>query len=373
MRLCWLADALSPHIRKWVRHYCAQGHSILLISSRTLVLPGVKVIQLPMSSLGKCGYVLSVPWVRREVEEFQPDIVHGHYLTSYGGIVGRVGRRPFVLSAWGSDVLVTLCSPGIGGGLARWFDGPALRGAAAVTVESPALVEPLARLGVPPERIEVLPWGIDLNLFNRSSQNRCSRVIDELTLSWHWPVILGIRSLKPVYNATLLLSAFSRLLYVFPRAVLVLLAGVRDQAYYRRVLGLIASLRVQHCVRVVTRLLEPDEVASLLGVSDVAVSVPQTDSLSVSVLEAAASCVPLVLSRIPSNEHLVDSGLQAHVVDFDSLELKEAIEDAVCAGRAGTGSNRTLVREQFSWQLTVERMDRIYTRVLENEVPRHVD
>ncbi|MEZ5608242.1 MAG: glycosyltransferase [Burkholderiaceae bacterium] len=74
---------------------------------------------------------------RRHVRELAPDIVHAHYITSYGYLAARCGRHPLVLTAWGSDLLVTpQASPWM-----RWLTGWILRRADLITGDSASLMD----------------------------------------------------------------------------------------------------------------------------------------------------------------------------------------------------------------------------------------
>jgi len=44
--------------------------------------------------------------VKKIIDRFRPDVVNAHFLPNYGWMALRLGLRPWVLSTWGSDVLV---------------------------------------------------------------------------------------------------------------------------------------------------------------------------------------------------------------------------------------------------------------------------
>ena len=43
--------------------------------------------------------------LKTAIAQFKPDVVHAHYATSYGLIGALSGFHPFVISAWGTDVM----------------------------------------------------------------------------------------------------------------------------------------------------------------------------------------------------------------------------------------------------------------------------
>ena len=52
------------------------------------------------------AYSLAARPARRALAEFAPDLVNAHFVPNYGWMALLAGIRPWVLSTWGSDVLV---------------------------------------------------------------------------------------------------------------------------------------------------------------------------------------------------------------------------------------------------------------------------
>jgi len=95
--------------------------------------------------------------LRRECAAFHPDVLHVHWWVP-GGLAawpGNAGRVPVVLTSHGTDLFLLDRFP-----VARWAAGPIFRAAAHVTVISSPLVPRVERLGVPAERITVLPMPV---------------------------------------------------------------------------------------------------------------------------------------------------------------------------------------------------------------------
>ena len=42
--------------------------------------------------------------LKSEIVKFNPDLIHAHYASSYGFIAFLTRFKPFILSAWGSDI-----------------------------------------------------------------------------------------------------------------------------------------------------------------------------------------------------------------------------------------------------------------------------
>jgi len=101
--------------------------------------------------------------VRRECAAFRPEVVHVHWWVPGGFAVwpGGAAGRPVVLTSHGTDLFLLDRFPA-----ARRLAGPIFRAARAVTVISSPLVERVERLGVPRDRITVLPMPLTVGRFS---------------------------------------------------------------------------------------------------------------------------------------------------------------------------------------------------------------
>jgi len=106
--------------------------------------------------------------VRRECAAFTPDVVHVHWWVPGGFAVwpGNPAGRPVVLTSHGTDLFLLDRFPA-----ARRIAGPIFRAASQVTVISTPLVERVERLGVPAERITVLPMPLTAGRFSSAPRN----------------------------------------------------------------------------------------------------------------------------------------------------------------------------------------------------------
>jgi len=107
MKICYLANAASIHTKRWARHFAGRRHQITVISYQPGKIEGIQVYTLPSTFFGTpVDYFLNLKRVRYLVQKISPDILHAHYVTSYGLFGALAGKRPLIISAWGSDVLV---------------------------------------------------------------------------------------------------------------------------------------------------------------------------------------------------------------------------------------------------------------------------
>lgn len=100
--------------------------------------------------------------LRAECSSFRPDVVHVHWWVPGGFAAwpGNAAGCPVVLTSHGTDLFLLDRFP-----FARAVAGPIFRAAAQVTVISTPLVARVERLGVPRDRITVLPMPVSAERF----------------------------------------------------------------------------------------------------------------------------------------------------------------------------------------------------------------
>jgi hypothetical protein len=154
-----LADA-SPSTVALINRLAERGWIVHLISHKIPPTGSldirVKVHRLPVPTrypLTYLAFLAAAPIIR----SIKPDIVHAHYLTSFG-IMAAVYRRflrfkPMILTACGDDVLVDSR-----GGMTRWSAEHALKMFEVVTCSSKDIAKGLQALEAPADRIEQIDW-----------------------------------------------------------------------------------------------------------------------------------------------------------------------------------------------------------------------
>lgn len=110
MRICFISDAGSVHTIKWCEYFHSLGYEISVISLRPGEINNTKVYAFQeadfneKSDFRKLWYLTYTSRVKKFLEEIQPDIIHVHYVTSYGILGALSGFHPCVMSVWGTDI-----------------------------------------------------------------------------------------------------------------------------------------------------------------------------------------------------------------------------------------------------------------------------
>lgn len=295
--------------------------------------------------------------LRREIARFRPALVHTTLFNS--GVVGRLAaasaRVPAVAS-WVNTTYSPIATPGTS---ARWkaravklAERLLFRHAtAAVHALTDAAAQSIhAKLGVPLDRVTVIPRGRDRNTLGEPSPTRRAAVRDRLGLATDAAVLLNVGRQERQKGQVGLIEAFAKIHAQRPDAVLLIAgrpgaASVDIQAGIERH-GLAADVRV---------LGQRDDVPDLLAAADVFVFSSLWEGLGCAVLEAMAMEIPIVSYGVPAvAEVLGQTGLLVPVGDHDALAT--TVVQALAAVTTLRREQAQAARRRFDDLFAVDRV-----------------
>jgi L-malate glycosyltransferase len=175
----------------------------------------------------------------------------------------------------------------------------------AVTANSDWLASAVAGVGVQPERIHRIGWGVDTRLFSGTPDRS---LID--TIFPGRRVIVSPRLHKALYNLDVLVEAVPLVLRDVPDAAFLFMGDGADTEILR---ARAERLGVSGAVHF--RNFADHELPLVFAGSELSVSIPSSDTgRPTSLLEAMASSLPVVVSDLPAIRELVEAGEGAEVV-----------------------------------------------------------
>jgi glycosyltransferase involved in cell wall biosynthesis len=318
MRIIVAGPAASIHVDRWVRHLARRGHAVSVFSdlAPTQLPPSVSVrissgAWLPKPARFLLG-ALQLWWqVRRE----RPDVVHLHSVGATALLARAVPSGRLVISPWGSEVAAAMRN-----GLRRRIVKHALRRAALVLTTSRSMAaDVVSAFKVAPERVAVISWGVDTELFRPAEHDERRRRRAAFGLP-DGIVVTAIRTTQETYRTREVIRAFMDAgrddmhLVVIAGFTVGDRAKAATQATYRQeVGGLARAVGAGRCT-IIDRQLAQSDYAELLSSSDGAVSIPAADQRSSSVLEALAVGATVVGSAIDPYRELQADGFAIDLI-----------------------------------------------------------
>ncbi len=296
MRLCYIANANSIHTRRWVMPFVQRGDEVHVISYMRVTRPWpevalVDLTQLPNPPKGKQYYWAY--WLRNYLHRTRPDILHAHQVSIAGWLGALTGYHPFVISAWGSDLLIEPKRSRWG----RWKTQFALKHCDALTAPSPLLVKSALNLGVKREHVHFIPWGVETDVFTPFPDDRFI-TRQQFGIAPNAKVIFSPRGLKPIYNHDIIIQTVAQILPNLPSIHLCFLDFNADPDYKNTLYQQIADAGLTSHVHWLPAQSDMNAMARLYRMTDAVVSIPSSEGYGFSVYEALACGVPTLISDL---------------------------------------------------------------------------
>ena len=339
--------------RRWqiYRHIPSEEQvgSINVSHPRYPLLPG-----LFMPLHGLLMFLGSVIPARRLQRHFDFACIDAHYVYPDGFaavLLGKTLKLPVIVSARGTDINVfpsfRLIRPMI-----RWT----LRHATGLIAVSNALKERMTLLGIPPDKIRVIPNGVDVKRFFPVDRQEARR---QLGLSRDNPTIVCVASLTPVKRHDMLIQALSEVAKKNPKMRAYI---VGEGPLHSRLQALIEAQRMNHQVFLVGG--KPNaELHLWFSAADVSCLVSSREGWPNVVMESIACGTPVVATRVGGVPEILVSSELGILVDEDGRSLAAGI----CAALQRTWDRQELVRraESRTWETVAAEVVEYFRNLLQ--------
>lgn len=356
MKICFLAEASSIHSRKWVEYFAQKGNEVYWISLTPPTRGNIEKIKFYRF---KGNLLLNAMRIKKLIRKIAPDILHSHYAGRDGFIGALSGFHPFVLTAWGSDVLFAAKSR-IKGPFVKF----SLNKADLITCDAEHMKKAIIELGVPAAKIKIIHFGIDTEKFSPGEKDE--KLIKNLELSGYKTVI-SLRNLDPIYDLETLIKSIPLILKEMPKTKFVI-AGTGPQEKMLKELA--RSLKVLEMTQFIGRI-PNDKMPKYLRIVDVYVSTSLSDAgIAASTAEAMACGLPVVITDSEENRKWINDGKNGFVVPTKNPEalakkIIHLLKDEDRRREFGKFS-RGIIKERNDYYKEMEKMEKIYNELIKN-------
>ncbi|MFN8487848.1 MAG: glycosyltransferase family 4 protein [Caldilineaceae bacterium] len=372
MKIAYLAEGYNVHDRRFLEKLVERGHEPYLISYHTselLQVDGVKTLDFT-KTFDFSFHADHVPrrrylqfWrmgrhLARVLETLQPDILHTGYLR-WHGFIGALANFPRTLSMpWGSDVLIEPQHSHFTALAAK----VSLRRAQWITCDCELVKQRIIELAhCSPEKIVVFPWGINLQTFQPRPEGQAIR----RRLGWEQnDVLIMTRNFMPVYGIEYFLQALPEIIKQQPQTRVILIGTGPLEATFREQLQADGLTDYVHF----TGRVNEQEMAAYLSAADVYVTTALSDGTSVSMLEAMACGLPLIVSDAPAYDEWIThgvNGMRAKRADVSSIQaaILTLLKNPSLRKRMGE-INLGIARDKADWEANFTKLEQIYADLM---------
>jgi len=306
------------------------------------------------TKISKFIYLKAIQKIKKLIKNFNPDILHAHYASSYGLLGALSGFHPYVLSVWGADIFDFPNISFLHKNIIKYNLFKADR------ILSTSEIMKVETKKYTNKKIEVTPFGVDTGRFS-------PRKVESL-FSDNDVVIGTIKSLEKKYGIEYLIRAFSivkRNNKNYSLKLLIVGKGTLQQ----KLRDLVRELDLANDT-IFTGFINQDEVEKYHNMLDISVtfSTDNSESFGVAVLEASACEKPVVVADVGGLPEVVENGITGFVVEPKNITVLADVlnklilnpELRIAMGKKG----RERVIKKYDWDDSIYQMISVYDSLI---------
>ena len=362
MKILYISNPNSNLTRVWVNWFSKNGHQVAIIADNPLKIewPNMTIFDLPgRFNLRFIRFYFWEIWTRQILRNWQPDILHAHRVSSAGWLGTFTNFHPFVVTAWGSDLLTHPKRSRI----ARTLADIVLRNADLITANSKTVLQQAIRFGGNPSCCNKISWGVDLNQFYPENANRLR---EELNLG-NGPIVLSPRAVGSIYNTDVIIESIPIVLNQFPDVIYLFLNSENDPIYKSILQKRIDELGINKCIKWLP-FQTTDRFIDFFRISTVVISIPSSDSIPTTVLEAFACGSPVIVSDLPAIKEIITNNINGIIIpinDYHALAQStiEMLSNPLIRGSFAR-YNISWVNENANRATEMKKMEGLYYDLL---------
>jgi glycosyltransferase involved in cell wall biosynthesis len=304
MKKLMIIGSNSIHVYNYINLVKDYFDEIILITNKKREGTSVKTIELDFH-LKLSSRLKTVAKIKNLIQEYAPSIIHIHQVNSYAYyslLAARKSSAPKILTAWGSDILLSPKNSFLLKKMVQFN----LRHADFFTSDSEFMAEEMRSL-LPKRKLDILiaNFGIEIIEKDLLKEN----------------IIYSNRLHKKLYQIESVINAFKLFLEnSIDKTWKLVIAATGEET--NNLKSMVEHLNLKGNVEFVGWV-DQEKNVEYYSKARLFVSIPESDATSISLLEAMAyGCIP-VLSDLPANREWIDDGKNGIIVNSPSENIFE--------------------------------------------------
>jgi len=377
VKIAYLSSGESIHDYRFLSKMIQYGHKPFLISyfgTDLVQVKGVKTYHFDYRKLYgfnryinymldfqavKKIYTFQVAYhLKKLLRKLKPDILHTNFI-HYEGFCGALtGFRPTISMPWGTDILINPERSSFH----KFAAKVTLKKANMIVYDSDIVRQKIVKLiNCPNDKMIKVLCGVDLNIFNTSISG--NEIRERLRLHGKKVLIMN-RNFRSVYGIEYFIESLPIVIKRIPNVFVILIGEGSTKHYCQKKIEKLGLKDYVYFAGAV----DETEMAKYLNAADIYVSTSLSDGTSVSLLEAFACALPVVVTDIPANKEWVKDGDNGFLVPVkNSEETANAILKLLKNNQIAdifAENNLRKAKEKADWDKQFQKLNEIYIRLV---------
>jgi glycosyltransferase involved in cell wall biosynthesis len=375
MRICYFSHNLNVHDYRFLSALVERNYDVYLVSyvkkkSFTEIpkdianIKNLKIIHRKYNFTQEYHFLFPAMVIdfRRLINKIRPDVLHSGYVLSDGFIGALSGFHPVLLMPWGSDILIEPKKSL----LRRKIIEYTINKADFIACDCETVKNKIIQMTeFKEDRIVTFPWGVELDKFYPDPR-KSVRIREKL--EWFDNKILIMnRAFESVYGVQYFIEALPEILIREPETRVILIGtGTLE----KQIRSLVTEMKLDEIIKFIGEV-PIDEMPDYLNAADVYISTSLSDGTSLSLLEAMACALPVVVTEIPANKEWVIDGHNGFLVPpKNPREVSKRVLTLLKIGNLREDmkkKNLAIAKNKADWAKNVDKLEGIYKALKDKE------
>jgi len=372
MRICYVSNNFEIHDYRFLKKMAENNYDVHAVSLKKsevddkFKVDGIKYYefckigkfyQKRFHGLNPFWFITAAKFLKEIINEVGPDILHGGYTSISGFICALTGFHPFLLMAWGSDILIDPDKNPI----IKKIVSFSINHADMITCDAEIVKKEIVQnYQYDEKKIVVFPWGINLDIFNPDNNEMPTELLE-----WHDKIIVVCtRQHKKIYGIEYLINAIP---LVIEKNKNVRFLFIGDGPLTKTYINKLKQLNVDKYAKFVGKL-KNENLPLYLSNSDIYISPSLSDGSSLCLMEALACGLPVVVTNIAANHEWVRNnynGIFCYKRDSEGIAksiIKLASDKNLRMKMRENSLN--IARESADWNINFSKLEKVYRQLL---------
>jgi glycosyltransferase involved in cell wall biosynthesis len=356
MKVLFFTQGFTTHDLRFLKALVQTEHDVLFLSlDHRFVLPNPPDLPENITLLNWAADSKPFRWsdfpdrfeqLKQIFDMHNPDVVHAGPLQTCAFLTAATGYQPLLSMSWGYDLLLDAARNSFYSSVTEFT----LQGSSAFIGDCQTIKDRAIKFGMPEYRIITFPWGIELDQYPeiRNKPNNSGFTL------------ISTRAWESIYGIDVIARAFVRAAQEIPGLRIILLGEGSQKDQIREIINQGGFSDRTETPGVVDESLLP----SYFSRADMYISASISDGTSISLLQAMASGLPVIVSDIPGNREWVTQDVNGWLFPpVDDRSLAELILNGyrIRSSLHEIGDlNRKVVEKKANWEEQVPKLIEAY-------------